>query len=179
MVYDFKSILPNKSALIAVVLLCVSGAANSVEVIANHGAEPIRPILNRILGENEKKPVEVPDNVSQMTKMLVFPFEPATATVGRWESKDFEKPMDKLAIRPLAIIGSDPVSLAWLHANLSQLQTLSAGLVVVEAKSAEDIRKITGIYGQEVYPAQRSDSLLQQYHITHYPVLITENGVYQ
>lgn len=156
-----------------------SGAAHSLEVIANHGAEPIRPILNRILGENDKTPVEVPDNVSQMTQLMVFPFKPATASVGRWESKDFEKPMDNLAIKPLAIIGSDPVSLAWLHANLSQLQNLSAGVVVVEANSADDIRKITSIYGQEVYPAQRSDGLLEQYQITHYPVLITENGVYQ
>ncbi|MGI2023818.1 PFL_4695 family integrating conjugative element protein [Shewanella glacialipiscicola] len=157
-----------------------SVAADIIE-IADKGGQPIEKVMKDIFGTGEDpsgtEPVKDIDNVSAIGKFLQFPFKPSKASPGLHVSKDFEHPLQYAP--PIVLIGSDDISKRWLKKNKLKLREISATLIVIEASSEHDIRQLSSEYEGKIMPMSSSDDLLTSYQIDHYPVLITQDGVYQ
>lgn len=155
--------------------------ASEVILIADNGGEPIETVMKSIFGTGEdpsgKGEVTAIDNVNAISKMLQFPYKPSKATPGKHISKDFVNALQYAP--PIVLIGSDNFSAKWLKKNSQRLRDLAATLVVIEASSEGDIKRLSSEFGGKIMPMTVSDELLKTYEIEHYPVLITQDGVYQ
>ena len=80
---------------------------------------------------------------------------------------------------PLFLIGCDPLSARWLAANRSRLAHLGAVGMVVEVPDEAALQRIAELAGGlPLLPASATD-LAENLGITHYPVLITQDGFEQ
>ena len=80
---------------------------------------------------------------------------------------------------PVCVVGTDPLSRAWLSRNLKQLVAMDAQCLLVAAETAEEARALVSLaQGLMVYPAN-GDAIAETFKIQHYPVLITERYVTQ
>lgn len=79
--------------------------------------------------------------------------------------------------RPFFLIGADPRSRAWLAQRRERLLALGAVGMLVEAETVEDVEAIAALAGGlPILPAPASD-IAAALGLTHYPVLITPEGI--
>jgi len=81
--------------------------------------------------------------------------------------------------RPVFLVGSDPLSLAWLAQRGEVLRELEAVGLAVEVPDSQALAAIrSAAYGLIVWPVSGDDigSILG---ITHYPLLLTKTGLEQ
>ncbi|MBA0211938.1 integrating conjugative element protein [Pectobacterium punjabense] len=80
---------------------------------------------------------------------------------------------------PIFIIGDDPLSRDWLVKRAGELQRLKATGFVVSVSSETSLRELQMLLpGNDIAPVSGSD-LAKRLQLSHYPVLITENGLSQ
>jgi len=81
--------------------------------------------------------------------------------------------------RPLFLIGSEPLSREWLATHRDRLAEIGAVGMLVEARTVDDLRAIAAIAnGLPILPASASD-IAEALDLSHYPVLITSDGLEQ
>lgn len=159
----------------AISFSCV--AKPTVTILADYGGENTSVVVANIFGSDEEKEDVNVDNVSAMAKILQYPFKPRFANPGKHISKDFQNPIKHTP--PIVLIGTDSFSLRWLQKNKVRLSEIGAKIIVIAANSPDDFKRIASEYRGEVMPMTDSDVLLSQFNIRAYPVLITQDGVYQ
>ncbi|WP_409160573.1 integrating conjugative element protein [Pectobacterium sp. B2J-2] len=80
---------------------------------------------------------------------------------------------------PIFIIGDDPLSRSWLVKRVEELQRLNATGFVVNVSSEASLRELQVLLPKnDIAPVSGSD-LARRLQLSHYPVLITENGLSQ
>ena len=81
--------------------------------------------------------------------------------------------------RPFFLIGADALSQQWLQEYYSQLKTMGAVGMLVQAETEADVRRMAELVsGLEITLGSATD-IAQALGIEHYPVLITSKGVEQ
>lgn len=85
----------------------------------------------------------------------------------------------KQVIRPIFIIGSDPMSIEWLERNKPVLVENQAIGMLVEVNTVDQLKRIGQIgTGLQIAPSS-GEQIAQILKIRHYPVLITSEGIEQ
>lgn len=81
--------------------------------------------------------------------------------------------------RPFFLIGSDAVSLQWLMHHRDMLQSLGAVGLLVQADTAEDVRRVVAAAQGLSLTLGSGDDLARALGIDRYPILITRDGIRQ
>jgi integrating conjugative element protein (TIGR03765 family) len=82
-------------------------------------------------------------------------------------------------LRPVFLIGADPLSQAWLQQHRSLLLSLGAVGLLVQAETPEDLDTMATIAaGLPLVPTAATD-LVKTLELTHIPVLISRRGIEQ
>ncbi|MGH8490096.1 MAG: PFL_4695 family integrating conjugative element protein [Gammaproteobacteria bacterium] len=80
-------------------------------------------------------------------------------------------------MQPLFLVGADPESLRWLDANRERLKQLNAAGMLVQAENESELEAVmAAAHGLPLIPAS-GEAFAQPLGLTHYPVLITREGV--
>ena len=81
--------------------------------------------------------------------------------------------------RPFFLIGSDPVSRHWLATHRDELLRIGAAGMLVQADTVDDLRAIAELAGGlPILPAPATD-IAKALGLSHYPVLISSQGIEQ
>ena len=105
----------------------------------------------------------------------LLPIQSPGLTPGRVEPRSTQQPF----ARPFFLIGSDAFSRKWLATHRDRLVEIGAVGMLVEAETLDDLRIITEIAkGLPILPASASD-IAEALDLSHYPVLITKDGIEQ
>ncbi|MFV0279039.1 MAG: PFL_4695 family integrating conjugative element protein [Parahaliea sp.] len=81
--------------------------------------------------------------------------------------------------RPFFLVGSDEVSLRWLAHHRATLQSLGAVGMLVQAATAEDVRRVVVAAQGLPMTLGAADDLASALGIDRYPILITREGLQQ
>lgn len=122
-----------------------------------------------------KTPISVP-RYTLKTPEIKYPVKTLELTPGKVTTRRIHNPyLD----RPVFIIGNDKLSLAWLQQHAPQLQKLHATGMIVNVKTAQQLRQIRQLVpGLEINPISGS-SLTKQLSLQNYPVLISQTRIEQ
>jgi integrating conjugative element protein (TIGR03765 family) len=77
---------------------------------------------------------------------------------------------------PLALIGSDAYSLAWLKRRQSWLVQQGAAIQLVEVPDEAGFRQVQALAGDLPLLPASAEGLARSYGLTHYPIVILKNG---
>ena len=104
-----------------------------------------------------------------------LPIRSPRLTPGRVERRDIKRPF----ARPFFLIGSDGFSREWFETHRDRLAEIGAIGMLVEAETVDDLRAIAAIAdGLPILPAS-ADDIAEAADLSHYPVLITRDGLEQ
>lgn len=81
--------------------------------------------------------------------------------------------------RPVFILGSDGLSIEWLIKNRQHLASINALGIVTNVDSPEAAERIKSWVPELTVVAVPVDEFTRLYRLTHYPVLIDQEGVKQ
>ena len=105
----------------------------------------------------------------------LLPIHSPGLTPGRVEPGTMQQPF----ARPFFLIGSDPFSREWLATYRDRLVEIGAVGMLVEAETLDDLQAIAEIAkGLPILPASAND-IAEALDLSHYPVLITKDGIEQ
>ena len=105
----------------------------------------------------------------------LLPIQSPGLMPGRVEPRAVQRPF----ARPFFLIGADSFSREWLTAHRTRLAEIGAVGMLVEAETLDDLRAIAAIAeGLPILPASASD-IAAALGLSHYPVLITKDGIEQ
>ncbi len=104
-----------------------------------------------------------------------LPIRSLGLTPGRVEKRVVSRPF----ARPFFLIGSDALSKQWLAIHRDRLAEIGAVGMLVQAETVDDLRAIAALAdGLPILPASASD-IAEALDLSHYPVLITKDGLEQ
>jgi len=104
-----------------------------------------------------------------------LPIRSPGLTPGRVQARKQDRPFT----RPFFLIGSDPRSRQWLRIDRDRLEAIGAVGMLVQADTLDDLRSIAELAGGlSILPASGSD-IAKALGISHYPVLISAQGIEQ
>ncbi len=151
----------------------------ALNVVADHGGQPARPYYVAI-GMAGVPEVEgyVPDPGAPVSigEHHMLPVESERLTPGRVEARPLELPP---GTTPFFLVGEDAHSIAWLEQRGDALRDMRAVGLVVQVKNSEGLEEIRGVaQGLELRPVS-ADDLAGRLGLSHYPVLITADGLEQ
>ena len=105
----------------------------------------------------------------------LLPIRSPGLTPGRVARLDSKRPF----ARPFFLIGSDGLSREWFATHRDRLAEIGAVGMLVEAETLDDLHAIAAIAdGLPILPASASD-IAEALGLSHYPVLITKDGIEQ
>ena len=118
---------------------------------------------------NKKKEEKTP-------AMTILPIRTAGMSPGKVDARRHRIPHFQV---PLFILGSDPMSRAWIMNRREQLVELNAVGMLVQAETEQDLRDMKALTeGLWVFPAS-GDDVGKELNLTHYPALISKIGIEQ
>ena len=105
----------------------------------------------------------------------LLPIRSPGLTPGRVARRDSKRPF----ARPFFLIGADGLSREWFATHRDRLAEIGAVGMLIEAQTLDDLRAIAAIAdGLPILPASASD-IAEALGLSHYPVLITKDGIEQ
>ena len=105
----------------------------------------------------------------------LLPIRSPGLTPGRVARRDSKRPF----ARPFFLIGADGLSREWFGTHRNRLAEIGAVGMLVEAETLDDLHAIAAIAdGLPILPASASD-IAEALGLSHYPVLITKDGIEQ
>lgn len=153
-------------------------SADGLTVIYDSGdTQPIAPYLEILQDPTESEDTDGPQSPSLGAADLsqLLPIHSPGLTPGPVSRTAISRPYSA----PLFLIGCDPLSARWLAANRTRLVRLGAVGMIVEVPDEAALERITELAaGLSLLPASATD-LAASLGITHYPVLITQDGFEQ
>ncbi len=81
--------------------------------------------------------------------------------------------------RPLCVVGTDPWSQRWAANRRARLLELGAVCLVVQAKTTQDVEALRATLAPVPTIAASASDLARRLGLTHYPVLLSGEGVEQ
>ena len=177
-------------------LLCVLSSTSSraqLIVIYDSGeTQPLAPYLQSLQPEKpqnkpqnkpQKKPSPQPQLLGPADISNMLPMHSPGLTVGTLSPLDSNPPQLTLLAkgnpRPFFLIGTDERSRQWLLAHRSQLVSLGAVGMVVQANTEEELEGIAAIANGLPITLGSASDIAKALGIRHYPVLISARGVEQ
>ena len=154
-------------------------ATGALTVIYDNGnTRPLAPYLEGIQAPvSPPQTVTTPD-VSQLgaaDPKHWLPIRSPGLTPGRVEKRAVHRPF----ARPFFLIGSGSLSRRWLSTHRDRLAEIGAVGMLVQAETVDDLRAIAALAnGLPILPASASD-IAEALDLSHYPVLITKDGLEQ
>jgi len=150
----------------------------SLTVVGDLGGEPTRPYFDAInAGPDSPAPdmsslLQAPASLSISDMLPVITPE---MTPGNVSSRPLQLP----GLPPVFVVGDDEMSRAWLHQRGAELKRMGATGMVVNVRTEEALDSLRRLLpGTEMVPVRGGD-LAQRLKLTHYPVLITADGLAQ
>lgn len=145
-----------------------------LNVIADLGGEDATPYFTAINKQPVSSPVPaLPETMPGLSAMFVVITPEMTPGIVK------DRPLQLPGIGALFLVGDDPQSRAWLQASASALLANHAAGMIVNVNSAEAVQELRDLIpGVPLVPASGSE-LARRLQLQHYPVLITDNGLFQ
>lgn len=91
---------------------------------------------------------------------------------------DILKP-DPRVTNPIAFIGYQKFSIEWMDANYDYLVSTASTVILVEARNPDDVVRIKKRYPKLRITPQNGTYYQSEFGLPGYPVLITNQGIYQ
>ncbi|WP_051302423.1 integrating conjugative element protein [Sedimenticola selenatireducens] len=164
-------------ALTGLVLIAVP-VWSGVTVIYDTGdtrtLAPYLEILERTEPATEDPPINTPRQGAADVQALL-PIRSPGLSPGPVRARS----QDRRFARPFFLIGSDPASRQWLLQHRDRLKSMGAVGMLVQAETRADLQAIASLSGGlPIMPASAVD-IATALNLTHYPVLITAQGIEQ
>ncbi len=168
-------------ALVGIALHCWLTApvlAAGLTVIVDSGnTQPLAPFLEVFDGGPDADVGEVQQERSLGVGDLqnLLPIHSAALSPGTVQRRAAERPFSG----PMFLLGADPRSERWLLRHRARLKRLGAVGLLVEVPDVATLRRLATLAaGLTLLPAS-GDDLAARLGLTHYPVLITQDGIEQ
>ncbi|MCG8023948.1 MAG: integrating conjugative element protein [Candidatus Thiodiazotropha endolucinida] len=167
-----------KGLLFIGVLLPNLAQAELTVIYDNGQTKPIAPFLE-VFGTTKEKPQQSPipsrPLLGAADPQAWLPIQSPDLTPGQVQSRNHNKPFT----RPFFMIGSDNWSRQWLLTHRDRLKEIGAVGMLVQADTLDDLHAIAELAdGLSILPASGAD-IAQALGISHYPVLISGQGIEQ
>lgn len=148
------------------------------EVIEDRGGQPIDSYLPGNKKSKERMKKRFHDRLSTKLVNAHFPVVTTSMSVGKVEADEAQDIKYQVAMRPMFIIGYDPVSISWLKSNQALLSEKKAIGMVVNVKTKEQMDALQKIVGPDVMMQPTpGDRLSEHLKIKHYPFYMDNQGV--
>ncbi|MBL4636208.1 MAG: integrating conjugative element protein [Kofleriaceae bacterium] len=160
----------NKSILIIFIFLFPFSANAVPKVIYDSGQTvSIAPYTDTIKIYNPKK-------VKPITVFNPLPISTPNLSPGYVKKRGINQPY---LTNPIFLFGNDEFSYKWLLKNKALLIRIDAIGMLVEVESRQELERIShAAKGLKIIPAPAVD-LAKQFHLKHYPVLISKQFIEQ
>lgn len=118
------------------------------------------------------------DRLSTKLVNAHFPVVTTSMTVGKVTPDEAKDIKYQVAMRPMFIVGYDPVSINWLKSNQALLSEKKAIGLVVNVENREQMEVLQKIVGSDVMMQPTpGDRLAEHLKIKHYPFYMDNQGV--
>jgi integrating conjugative element protein (TIGR03765 family) len=163
---------------LAITVLPAMASAELVVIYDSGNTRPLAPLLE-VFGEGpppaaeHSAPPEPQLGAADVAQLL--PIRSPGLSPGRVARRAGGRPF----ARPFFLVGSDPMSRQWLATHRDRLVEIGAVGMLVQAEGVDDLRTIATLaHGLPILPASASD-IAEALGLSHYPVLITKDGLEQ
>lgn len=164
-----------KHCLILLVFLSAQVCAQRLTLIYDAGDSlPIDPYLPNPVEVSNPGEVDRPGGSVDVSSL--FPITSPSLSPGMVETRAFDIPYLQT---PIFVIGYDPMSLEWLGKAAPQLLKLGAIGMVVSVDDEKQLHEIRNLAGSLRLVPVSGEALSQFLGISHYPVLISKQGIEQ
>ena len=181
MAIRYRQAIPVLSTTVLLLSLGMHVSAGSALTVIHDSGEtyPLAPFLEVFDEEPAQKdwPQASPDipDLGSADPKWILPIRSPGLMPGRVEPRDINRPF----ARPFFLIGADGLSREWFGTHRNRLAEIGAVGMLVEAETLDDLRAIAAIAdGLPILPASASD-IAEALGLSHYPVLITKDGIEQ
>lgn len=164
-------------ALISLALGAVPVWAGVTVIYDSGDTRPLAPyleILERTEPATDEPPISRPRQGAAEIQALL-PIHSPGLSPGKVRARAHHRRF----ARPFFLMGSDPASRQWLRQHRDRLKTIGAVGMLVQAETRADLQAIASLSGGlPIMPASAAD-IATALNLTHYPVLITAQGIEQ
>lgn len=165
-------------------VLCVSlfaaafSSLASLTVVGDLGGEPTRPYFDAINAGPDSPVADMSSlpqppaslSISDMLPVSTPEMSPGTVT---------SRPLQLPGLPPVFVVGDDELSRAWLQQRGAELKRMGATGMVVNVTTERALDSLRGLLPDTEMVPVRGGDLAQRLKLTHYPVLITADGLAQ
>ena len=164
--------------LVLTLLLVPLLAQAGLTVIYDSGnTQPLAPFLG-VIEESEvpqEQPAPTNNRLGAADLDTLLPIKSPGLTPGPIQPQAVKRPFT----RPFFLIGSDSLSRQWLSRHRGRLLEVGAVGMLVQAETIADLEAIAQLgQGLQIMPASGSD-IAKALGISHYPVLVSRDGIEQ
>lgn len=179
-IYSLLTVLCGQALLVNFAI--ASGTQSSswvkTEVIEDRGGQPIDSYLPGNKKSEERMKKRFHDRLSTKLVNAHFPVVTTSMTVGKVTPDEAKDIKYQVAMRPMFIVGYDPVSINWLKSNQALLSEKKAIGLVVNVENREQMEVLQKIVGGDVMMQPTpGDRLAEHLKIKHYPFYMDNQGV--
>ncbi|MCU7804244.1 MAG: integrating conjugative element protein [Candidatus Thiodiazotropha sp. (ex Lucinoma borealis)] len=164
--------------IVTFLLVPVMAQAELTIIYDSGNTQPIAPFLEVFEsadGIPQQRPVPTKLQLGAADPKAWLPIQSPGLTPGPVQARSHDRPF----VRPFFLIGSDTRSRQWLQDHRDRLKEIGAVGMLVQADTLEDLRTIAELAdGFSILPAAGSD-IAKALGISHYPVLISAQGIEQ
>ena len=156
--------------LLAAAFSCLA----SLTVVGDLGGKPTRPYFDAINADPDSPAPDMSSLPQPPASLSISDMLPVI-TPGTVSSRPLQLP----GLPPVFVVGDDEMSRAWLQQRGAELKRMGATGMVVDVRTEgalDSLRRL--LPGTEMVPVRGGD-LAQRLKLTHYPVLITSDGLAQ
>lgn len=169
--------------LFAVVLLFVGAhQVHAFEVIHDGGGIPAQPVIDAVLGAaRTTESLPPPPDPGAFAPQPQYPIHSTRLQPGTWAGPPSAQVTARLAFfrTPIAVLGTDERSRAWLSMHRERLMQIGAVLLVVESPSAAATAELQALAPGLRVALAVGDGLVRTVGIEVYPVLLSARGIEQ
>ena len=162
--------------LVAVLVPLVAQAGLAV-IYDSGNTQPLAPFLE-VIEDSEVTPQQPAPTSNQLGAAdlnTLLPIKSPGLSPGQIQPQAIKRPFT----RPFFLIGSDPLSRQWLSQHRDRLLEIGAVGMLVQVETAADLEAIAQLgQGLQIMPASGSD-IAQALGVSHYPVLVSKEGIEQ
>lgn len=164
------------------VCLLLACAAPALEVIHDGGGIPAQPLIDGVLGAaRSPESLPPPPDPGAFAPQPQYPIHSTRLQPGTWAGPPTPQVTARLAFfrTPIAVLGTDERSRAWLSVHRERLMQIGAVLLVVESPSTVATAELQALAPGLRLALAPGDALVQSVGIEVYPVLLSARGIEQ
>lgn len=165
----------------ALALGALTSAHAGLTVVADHDSESARPYYAPIAAadvddNNAYSARDQAQSQGPIREADLLPVESDRLSPGKITNRKLDMPD---GTTPFFIIGADKLSARWLKQRGQRLHEIHAVGLVVNVQSADQLKQLRTAGNGLVMRPVAGDDIAKRLHLSHYPVLVTPEGVQQ